>query len=129
MSRKSWCKPKSRSTGRFPQENTENQWNVETVSRSDFFPESSDQFLFISAGNGRKSSGKNPKQFPAGILLPFSLDFQSFPAGTGDFSASSLQYPVTGMIVLGTNDIYCWPSIGIFYIPTGRILKGSSFYY
>ena len=60
---------------------------------SDFFPESSDQFLFIPAGNGRKSSGKNPKQFPAGILLPFSVDFQSFPAGTGDFPASSLPIP------------------------------------
>ena len=49
---------------------------------------SSDQFLFIAAGNGQKSSGKKSKQFPAGILLPFSVDFQSFLVGTGDFPAS-----------------------------------------
>ena len=68
---------------------TERGSSIPVGNFSDFFLESSDQFLFIPAGNGRKSSGKKPKQFPAGILLPFSVDFQSFPAGTGDFPASS----------------------------------------
>jgi hypothetical protein len=37
----------------------------------------------------RKKSGR----FLIGILLPYSSDFQCFPAGSGDFPASFLQNP------------------------------------
>jgi hypothetical protein len=61
----------------------------------------SGRFLPESTKNWQESTGKNPQNFPAGILLPCSGEFQCFPAGYGDFSASFLQDPVAGIIDLG----------------------------
>ncbi len=56
-----------------------------------FFPMISGR---VSAGNHRKLAGihrKKSEKFPAGILLPCSIDFWCFPAGYDDFPASFLQ--------------------------------------
>ncbi len=56
-------------------------------------------FRWFSAGSCRKAQevGRNrPEksgQFRVGMLLPCSSDFQCFPAGSGDFSASLLRDP------------------------------------
>ncbi len=57
----------------------------------------SDDFRPVPIGKHRKLTGihrKKSGQCPAGILLPCSSDFQYFPAGSADFTASFLQDPV-----------------------------------
>ncbi len=72
---------------------------------SDFFGSSipignfrifSDDFRPVPAGKHRKLTGicrKKSGRFLIGILLPYSSDFQCFPAGSSDFPASFLQNP------------------------------------
>jgi hypothetical protein len=43
--------------------------------------------------SGQKVTGKN-KKIPTGILLPFSIDFRSFSAGSGGFPASFRRDPL-----------------------------------
>jgi hypothetical protein len=78
---------------------------VEAVLRPEslrIFPVNSEIFLRFPAGNDRKSL-ENIQKLPAGILLPRSIDFQSFPAGYGDFSPLSggiRSFPEAGIIDL-----------------------------
>ncbi len=69
---------------------------MEAVFRPENFRIFSDNFRLVPAGKHRKSTGihrKKSRRFPVGILLPCSSDFRCFPAGSGDFPASSLQDP------------------------------------
>ncbi len=89
--------PRSRSTGRFRQENTGNQWNMETVFQPDRLCIFSIDFWLASRSfrqetpvNHRKKS----ENFPVGILLPFLIIFWTFSKGSSDFSASFRLVPV-----------------------------------
>jgi hypothetical protein len=88
-SSQTWFLPKSRTTGRFLQENTRNQWNLEAVFRPEsllIFPGdfrlAFRSFRQETPGNDRE---KNPKIFRPEYcfhfrrVLEFSCRFRSFP--------------------------------------------------
>jgi hypothetical protein len=67
--------PRSKNTGRFRHESTENHWNVEAVFPLKIFRIFSDDFRPVPVGKHRKMTGihrKNFNKFPLGILLPLS---------------------------------------------------------
>ncbi len=77
---------------------------VEAVFQPEIFRIFSNAFRPVPTGKHRKLTGIHRKkfgQFPPGILLPCSSDFQCFPAAYGDFLESFLQDPVARIIGLG----------------------------
>ena len=98
---------KSRSTGRFQQENTGNQRNVEAVFRSEIFrtffrrvPINSCSFRQETAGNHLEKI-RNNFRLEYGFRFPLiSRIFLREPAISSSLPCRFLQYPVTGMIVL-----------------------------
>ena len=83
--------PRSKNTGRFPQENTGNQRNVEAVFPPEKFRIFFRRIPVLSGRNLTEVIRKMSEKFPTGILPPRSVDFRCFRAGTGHFFGSFLQ--------------------------------------
>jgi hypothetical protein len=93
--------------GRFQQENTENEWNLEAVFRTGKSPDFSGDVQLFSCAFPREAAGshrKNPETFQHGILLPSFIHFRSSPAGYGD---NSRIFPA------GSSGIRLFPKSGI----------------
>ena len=82
-----------------------NHRNVEAVFSSEKFRNFFRRIPVLSDRNLPEVIRKMSEKFPAGILLPRSVDFWCFPAGTKDFfpalSCRFLQYSAAGTIDLG----------------------------
>ena len=88
--------PRSKNTGRFRQEYIGSHRNMEAVFRQENFRSFSGDFRPVPCGKaqeGDRNAPEKSRNFPAGILLPCSGDFQCIPAGSSVFSISFLQVP------------------------------------
>ncbi len=104
--------PRSKITGWFRQESTENRWNVEAVFPPEIFRIFSDNFRPVPVGKHRKLTRihrKKSNKFPVEILLPLpaiSGAFLQDPATFPLLSCRILRDPVAVIFDLGNNNIF-----------------------
>jgi len=76
------------------QKNSSNRWNLEAVFRTGISPDFSGDFRLSYIDKKKKLIGsrqKSPKTFRLKILLPYSIDFWSFPAENDFYAFTCVQ--------------------------------------
>ncbi len=106
------------------EENSGNRWNLELVFRTRISPDFPGDFRPFQTGKQKKlvwSRRKMSEMFRLEMLLPCSIDFQSFPAGIGPYA-----FPCVQSYFVSIHVLYCFLLLFIRGFLDAHISYGSN---